>query len=84
MSQDVRRAQGEDPTQLARHSIDMGRSSITQQGLGTSPMPSRRASILLQRDEDGKAGQAAPGTRMSKEEKLREAQKKADNRAEYV
>jgi hypothetical protein len=84
VSQDVRRAHMEDPKHLVRHSIDMGRSSIAQQGLGASPMPSRRTSILLQKEEEIKVGASVQESKTSKEEKLREAQKRADYRAEYV
>lgn len=84
LSQDVRHAPADDSQHLNRHSIDMMHASASQQELGTSPLPSRRASILLQKDDESRAKASISDPRISKRRSLREVQKKADYRAEYV
>lgn len=84
VSQDVRRVQVDDPKHLARHSIDMGRSSVAPSALETSPAPSRKASIMQQKGMDRKFGPAIHESRLSKADRLQEAQKKAEHRAEYA
>ncbi|KAH8175791.1 hypothetical protein LIA77_04209 [Sarocladium implicatum] len=82
VSHDVRRAQEDDPKHLARHSIDMGRSSVAPSTPLSIPVPSRKTSVVQQKEMDKKFGPAILEPRPKKADRLREAQKKAEFRAD--